>query len=197
MLIGSSTFMIKKPRKKKTLQLDKNLKDDSQDWEQGLHWSLLFPWLQTKPLGLLWDMGGYKTSNDQKRTRKFKGPVAALTRPRHLMPSHWGRGNATSFWRCRGLWGRWPAEYNRSDAMQLLKLGHKDHGIPPWLTGALSCNEGPATRWGHHAGGATWEALWPSVPGEPSLPPHPCPGASPRCWSLPSLWFSRLTSYRH
>lgn len=37
MLIGSSTFMIRETKEKKTLQLDKNLKDDSQDWEQGLH----------------------------------------------------------------------------------------------------------------------------------------------------------------
>lgn len=37
MLIGSSIFMIRETKEKKILQLDKNLKDDSQDWEQGLN----------------------------------------------------------------------------------------------------------------------------------------------------------------
>lgn len=37
MLIGSSIFMIRETKEKKILQLDKNLKDDSQDGEQGLN----------------------------------------------------------------------------------------------------------------------------------------------------------------
>ena len=54
-------------------------------------------------------------------------------------------------------------------AMQI-PLGTQEH----W-----AAMKGPATRGGRHAGGATWEALWPSVPAEPSLLPIPAQVPAP------------------